>query len=322
MNNATATGNSTTKRYPQSNLAACMLPWTKDFKLDVPAFEIHVQNAIDDNYKCIYLMGTAGEGYALTDARFRQVVDVFSALTMRDGLDPQIGVIGLSMEQIIERITMAYDSGIRMFQISMPSWGALDESEALLFFKTVCGRFQDCRFLHYNLPRAKRIIDGSEYSRIAEAVPNLVATKNSSYDYSRTADLMINAPELQHFFLEGNFAMGCTLGECSLLCSYDGIFPEATWKFYQAGLDKDLPELFRFTRFFWEFEQELFGHCSRDMIDGSFDKTFVWLRCPEFSNRVLPPYIGLTDEESRICREVFERKYSQSEISHITFNDR
>lgn len=308
MTNA-ATDTPVKTRYPQSNLAACMLPWTEDFKLDVPVFEKHIQGAIDDNYKCIYLMGTAGEGYALNNDLFKQVVGVFAAMTVRDGIDPQIGVIGLSMGHIIDRIAMAYDMGIRMFQIPMPSWGALDELEAMAFFKTVCGTFPDCRFLHYNLPRAKRIIKGKEYHRIAEAVPNLVATKNSSYDYGRTADLMINAPELQHFFLEGNFAMGCTFGECSLLCSYDSIFPETTWKFFQAGLDKDLPELFRITRFLWEFEGELFDHCSRDMIDGCFDKTFIWLRTPNFSNRVLPPYIGFTDEESRICREVFDRKY-------------
>ena len=77
-----------------------------------------------------------------------------------------------------------------MFQISLPSWGTLDEAETMLFFQTVCGRFPDCRFLHYNLPRAGRIIRGREYHRIAEAVPNLVATKNSSTDYDRTADLL------------------------------------------------------------------------------------------------------------------------------------
>jgi hypothetical protein len=45
------------------------------------------------------------------------------------------------------------------------------------------------------------------------------------------------------------------------------------------------------------------------MIDGSFDKTFVWLRDPAFSNRMLPPYIGFTEEESRICREILESVY-------------
>ena len=296
-------------RYPQSNLAACMLPWTEDFQLDVPKFEQHIQAALDGDYTCLYVMGTAGEGYALSEEHFQEVVDVFAAMTVRDGVDPQIGVIGLSMEQIIQRIRFTHGLGIRMFQISLPSWGTLDEAEALIFFKTVCGAFPDSRFLHYNLPRAGRIIRGREYRRIGEEVPNLVATKNSTTDYARTADLLENAPELQHFLLEGNFAMGCTLGECSLLCSYDALFPETTWKFFEAGKSKDLKELFRITRFFREVGTKLFTHCPREMIDGSYDKTFLWLRDPDFSNRVLPPYLGLSDEESAHCRKVFDDLY-------------
>ena len=296
-------------RYPQSNLAACMLPWTEDFQLDVAKFEQHLQATLDDGYTCLYLMGTAGEGYALCEDRFRQVVEVFAANTVRDGIDPQIGVIGLSMEQITHRIALAHALGIRMFQISLPSWSALDEVETMVFFKTVCGEFPDSRFLHYNLPRAKRIIRGTEYHRLAEAAPNLVATKNSSTDYARTADLLLNAPELQHFLLESNFAMGCTMGECSLLCSHDVLFPKTTWKFFEAGQKKDLAELFRITQFFHEVDGKLFAHCTREMIDGSYDKTFLWLRDPGFPNRLLPPYIGLSDEESLQCRKVFDEYY-------------
>ena len=301
------------QRYPQRNLAACMLPWTDDFQLNVPVFQEHVQASVDEGYQSIYLMGTAGEGYALEDAQFRQVVEVFAALTVRDDLDPQVGVISLSMSQIIERLQFAYDCGIRMFQISLPSWGALDEAETMIFFSTVCGRFPDCRFLHYNLPRAKRIIRGAEYHRVASEVPNLVATKNSSSDYVRTIDLLTNAPELQHFLLEGNFAMGCTFGTCSLLCSYDVLFPKLTWQFYEAGRQRDLTELFRITELLRDVDQKLFAHCQREMIDGSFDKTFVWLRNPQFSNRLLPPYLGLSDEESRICRKVFEEHFHHVE---------
>jgi len=297
-------------RYPIRNLAACMLPWTPDFELDVPRFEHHVQATLEDGYTCLYLMGTAGEGYAVGEERFRQIVDVFAALTVRDGLDPQIGVIGLSMEQIIHRIGLARDRGIRMFQIPMPCWGALDEQEALIFFRTVCGRFPDCLFLHYNLPRAKRIIRGAEYRRLAETVPNLVATKNSSTDYARTVDLLREAPELQHFLLEGNYALGCTVRKCSLICSYGALFPRTTWRFFEAGQNRDLPELFRIAKLFDDAETKLFAHCPRQMIDGSFDKMFVWLRDPAFSNRLLPPYIGLSDEESRRCREVFEEHFA------------
>ena len=105
--------------------------------------------------------------------------------------------------------------------------------------------------------------------------------------------------------------MGCTLGECSLLCSHDGLYPKTTWRFFEAGVQRDLPELFWIARLLWERGEDLFAHCSRDMSDGSFDKTFAWLRDPSFSNRMLPPYIGFSEEESRKCREVYEKKYSQ-----------
>ncbi|MBL9214010.1 MAG: dihydrodipicolinate synthase family protein [Opitutaceae bacterium] len=300
----------TQTRYPRANLAACMLPWTDQFSLDTAMFEQHVQEAIDGGYKHLYLMGTAGEGYAITDSQFRDIVSRFARLTVKPGYDPQIGVISLSMGQMIERIAWARDQGIRMFQISLPSWGALDAQEILTFFKTVCGRFPDCRFLHYNLPRAKHIINGREYRRIMDEVPNLVATKNSTSDYARVADLMKHSGELQHFFLEGGFAFGSLLGECSLLCSYDALFPKTTWEFFAAGGKRDLETLFRIHVFLNEVDKVLFGHCARPMIDGSYDKTFLWLRNPRFSNRVLPPYQGLTAEESAKCRELFERHYA------------
>lgn len=298
-------------RYPRCNLAACMLPWTADWELDVAAFTEHVNTFLQAGYRNLYVMGTAGEGYALSDRRFQQVVQTFAELTVGEGLDPQVGVIALSMEQITERVACAYHYGIRMFQISLPSWGPLDESETMLFFKSVCGAFPDCRFLHYNLPRVGRIIGGAEYRRIADTVPNLVATKNSSTDYARTVDLLKHTPDLQHFLLESNFAMGCSIGECSLLCSQAGLFPETTWRLFQAGLDDDLPELFRITALLHGVTRRLFAHCQRRMIDGCYDKTFLWLRDPQFPTRMLPPYLGLSDEERQTCRAVFDAEFRQ-----------
>jgi len=300
-------------RYPQSKLAACVLPWTDKFRLDVPVFEQHLQETIDGGCQNIYLMGTAGEGYALTDTQFQEVVETFAGLVVKPGLKPQIGVISLSMGQVIERIGFCREQGIRMFQISLPSWGILEEAERMIFFKTVCGSFPDCQFLHYNLPRTKYIVTGSDYRRIADEVPNLVATKNSTSDYARVADLMKHAGDLQHFFLEGGFAFGCLLGECSLLSSYGGLFPKLTWEFFEAGKKGDLKTLFRIHKFLNAAEPVLFGHITRNLIDGAFDKTFVWLKNPKFSNRLLPPYLGLTKEESAICRRQLKKYYSRIE---------
>ena len=296
-------------RYPQCNLSDCVLPWTEDFELDVPVYEAHIQASLDAGYRNIYLTGTAGEGYALSEKRFRQVVEVFADMTVRPGIDPQVATISTSMEHMMDRMAFCYEKGIRMFQITLPCWGALDDDELLLFFKTVCGSFSDCRFLHYNNPRSKRRLKGKDYRRIADEVPNLVATKNSSADYGVTSEVIRNAPDLQHFFLESNYPFGSLLGECSLLCSYGHIFPQTTWDYFEAGVKGDKDELFRIQELLHRADTRLFEHCVREMIDSAYDKTFVWLRNPEFSNRLLPPYLGLNEEESSVCRDVFEREF-------------
>ena len=137
---------------------------------------------------------------------------------------------------------------------------------------------------------------------------NLVATKFSSYDYDKIKDLMRHAPELQHFFLENAFAMACTMGVCSLLCSWGGLCPKTTWRFFEAGRRRDLEELFGIAYLFNDAIHKLFDHIDRDVIDGAYDKTMVWLRDPEFPKRLLPPYIGLSDAELRACREIYERE--------------
>ena len=50
--------------------------------------------------------------------------------------------------------------------------------------------------------------------------------------------------------------------------------------------------------------------CQREMIDGAYDKTFLWLLDPSFSNRLLPPYLGFSEEESLACRAVYEEHFT------------
>jgi len=49
---------------------------------------------------------------------------------------------------------------------------------------------------------------------------------------------------------------------------------------------------------------------ARDLIAGSFGKTFIWLKDPEFSNRILPPCVGLSEKESRICRDIYKSRFA------------
>ena len=295
-------------RYPQCNLSDCLLPWTQNFDLDVPAYVAHIQAVLDGGYKHLYLAGTAGEGYALSEKRFEQAVEIFADKTVKPDIDPQVGIISTSMEHMMDRMAFCYEKGIRMFQITLPCWGALDDAELLLFFKTVCGNFSDCRFLHYNNIRCKRRLKGSDYRRIADEVPNLVASKTSSSDYSVTSEVIRNAPDLQHFFLENAWPYACLYGEASLLCSYDLIFPDLTRKFFDAGRQGSVKEAFAIQERLMAVEEGLFASVTSDYIDGAWDKTFAWLKYPDFPMRLLPPYEGLTANEAKSARDYYEHQ--------------
>jgi dihydrodipicolinate synthase/N-acetylneuraminate lyase len=299
-------------RYPQTVLVSCEIPWDERQNLIEDVFRAEVRMVLAQRFTHLYVFGTAGEGYAVDSARFRQIVSIFAEETLRDGIHPQVGVIGLSTATIVERIAVAYAAGFRAFQISLPSWGALNDVELLTFFTDVCGAFPDAQFLHYNLPRAKRVLNGADYRRLADAVPNLAATKNTGGGAQRAADLMRHAPDLQHFFGEDNFMAGCLFGECSLLASFGPLVPRKTWEYFEAGRAAQSDALLRLHHGFLELLADLFGELLRqERIDGAYDKLIVRLAgLEQMPLRMLSPYQGFGEEEFQSCKRVLEQKYA------------
>ena len=150
----------------------------------------------------------------MTLTQFREIAGIFREETTREGVRPMVGVIGMSTPQVVEKIGAAHDIGFRTFQISLPPWGELTDDEYMTYFTDVCGSFPDSSFLHYNLPRPKRVLVTKDYKRLQDAVPNLVATKFTSAAPAECATL-VKETEIQHFLGDNNFPFGCLHGECS-----------------------------------------------------------------------------------------------------------
>jgi dihydrodipicolinate synthase/N-acetylneuraminate lyase len=162
-------------------MSTCCVPWDEQ-----GAFGEHSTRraTLARGTQHLYVFGTAGEGYAVTDRQFDQIVAAFADEMRQGKAEPIVGVIHLSLGTIVERIERCRDAGVRRFQISLPGWGALNERELFEFFRRVCGRFTDCHFMHYNLARTKRLVTPREYARLAAEHPNLVATKNSNDSFN------------------------------------------------------------------------------------------------------------------------------------------
>jgi dihydrodipicolinate synthase/N-acetylneuraminate lyase len=276
------------------------VPWDEEGNFLEEVFRREVATMLQGT-RHLYIFGTAGEGYAVTERQFDQIVRVFADAMRAGGAEPMVGVISLSLPTIIERIGRARDLGVRRFQLSLPSWGALTERELFEFFRQTCGRFRDCQFLHYNLPRTKRLVTAREYARLAEEHPNLVATKNSTEALDRIEELLLLAPQLQHFLNETGYAHGSLIGECGLLGSLVVLNWRHGLEFFEAGRRRDvdtlLPMLHEMNALMRDMVDVVAGAAH---IDGAYDKMFCRLHDRGFPLRLLPPYVGMSEE-------IFER---------------
>lgn len=300
-------------RYPQAILVSCEVPWDENEDLMEDVFRQEVQITLQRGFNHLYIFGTAGEGHAVDTPRFQRIVEIFRDETQGKSVHPMVGVIGLSTANIVERLGFAYDMGFRTFQISLPSWGVLNDTELMTFFKDVCNTFPDADFLHYNLPRAKRILSGQHYRRLIDAVPNLVATKTTAGGLEAAADLMQNSSELQHFFGERNFPHGAMYGECSLLASFAPMSPHKTRELFDAGRRQELDRLFDLQKAFFDMSADVLGPVrDGEHIDGAYDKILVRLGgMEEMPLRLLSPYQGFTEEQYQQCKAILHERYPE-----------
>lgn len=305
-------------RFPRVILGTACIPWTPGYRLDERAFCTELRHLVRSGIRHIYLFGTAGEGYALTDAQFESVAARFVremddlARAFKCRLYPMAGVISLSTTTILERIGRLRDLGIQDIQISLPSWGALTERELFTFFHQVCDAFPDCRFLHYNLMRTKRLVTPDEYARLAGEIPNLVATKNGNTDIVYLSGLMRKAPVLRHFITEIGFAYASLVGQPGLLISLGCTNLQRAGQFFQAALHRDAKTVLGMQAEFITMLQALMTATEhRPFIDGAYDKLFCRMHEGRFPLRLLPPYESTTPEMFRRFVAALRRQLPQ-----------
>jgi hypothetical protein len=293
------------KRFPPVILSTCLAPWTESYDFDEALFRAQVRRLRSELTEHLYLFGTAGEGYAMTDRMFALITGVFRQ-EMPDAANAMVGVIHLSLATMIERIGTAYDLGFRQFQLSLPSWGALTDAEVDVFFRETCDRFPDCQFLHYNLLHTKRLLTGADYARLSAKHANLVAVKMGGEDLAAMTEILRRAPAIQCFFTEFAYARLRDEHECGLLLALSAInFRQAKAFFFARGsqLSQRCAEL-------RSIHSALKAAMANDAhMDGAYDKIYVKLHDPHFPLRLLPPYAGASERAFAAFRDALPQAW-------------
>jgi dihydrodipicolinate synthase/N-acetylneuraminate lyase len=299
-------------RYPSSVMVSVVCPWDDQEQLDEDQFRGAIHHALGAGFRHIYVFGTAGEGYAVDTARFRRVVETFADELLGTDAHPMVGVIGLSTANVLERLRVAHDLGFRAFQISLPAWSALDDSEVMAYMEAVCGAFPDSVFMHYNTARVGRIVDGALYREIAERVPNLVATKTMTADLGTVAGVVRDAPDLMHFLTEQSVAYGALFGEVALLGTFGALAPVQSWRLLAAANEGNHVEAAEIGSWFARLGAAIFDPIMVDRrVDGAYDKTIQRLApgTRDFPLRMLSPYRCVSEVEFAVALKTLEERY-------------
>ncbi len=305
----------TMKRYPQTMLATACIPWTDSFELDEKLFRDEVRHLLGAGIKHIYIMGTAGEGYDLTNEEYEKIVGVFMEEMSGPGLHPMVCVISQSTQLTLQRIEIAHKIGIREFQLVLPSWGVLNDKELLTYFHMICDRYPDCFFMIYNIGRSGRVLGIDHFQTLAKEIPNLVAAKFTTPNTVILNELLSSDCPIQFFVTDLGWAYGSQIGECGYLLSIGISNPKIARKYFEAGLNRDFNELFRIERELGLIRQSLIKVVGSNAMDGAYDKLTTKLGLPDFPLRLRPPYEYPSDEDYRRHLE-----YIQGKLPHWVQN--
>jgi dihydrodipicolinate synthase/N-acetylneuraminate lyase len=279
-------------------LVSVPIPWDESGHLLPVLFRGAIRKLLGEGCDGMYLFGTSGEGYAVSDAEFARIVEIFLDETAEFRGFCQVGCFGLSSDQVKHRCALAVERGARGVQITLPFWKELSDAEVFRYFADVCGSFPDLSFLLYNNPRNKRRLTGKELAEIQNRVPNLHGAKTGSGSWIDFLELLTESPAVRHFVTEPAFLFCRGLGAAGLIPSSNYARPKTCRRYYEAVLGGDLDTASKLhrdiVRFFYRTALPL---VRKGYVDGAIDKAYARIGGMEMPLHMKSPYVGLSEED-------------------------
>ncbi len=298
-------------------LVSVPIPWNKEGSFLPNLFHKAIHKLVQEGCDGLYLFGTSGEGYAVSDDEFTQIVDIFVDASVEFTGFLQVGCFGLSSDQVKHRCRIAAEHGLQSVQITLPFWKELNDAELERYFSDVCGSFPELSFLLYNNPRNKRRLKGKELEAIHETTPNLYGTKTGSGTWLDFYELITESPSLVHFVTESAFLFSFCLGDVGLIPSSNYVFPQKSHAFYEAVIGNDLKTAHRLhreiVRFFHKTATPL---VQKGYIDGAIDKAYARIGGMDMPLILKSPYLPLSNADFEWLKSIVQLEFSEDVISY------
>ena len=106
-------------------LVSSPIPWDKEQNFEPNSFDEILSQLMGQSIDGLYLFGTSGEGYAVSENEFSKIVAQFAETTSSWSGYRQVGCFGLSTSQIKWKCKVCEELNIKQIQITLPFWKEL-----------------------------------------------------------------------------------------------------------------------------------------------------------------------------------------------------
>ncbi len=289
--------------------AAIPTPWNIDGKLATGTLERNIARYSEIPMDGVYTTDSDGEFYALEIGDFRSLMKAFTEAMSQTQMAAAAGATWSHTQGIIDRMKVGLDHGINTFHVAFPYWMPLSNSDLEHFWEDLAKAVPEARWIHYNTPRAHRLLKGKDYARLADQYPQqMIGSKMGSSSLFDIVDCISASPGLAHFTVDYMTVPAMMVGAAGTCSFWANTLPRWTRQMTDLCLRGEWVEAMRMQQFLlvWETQHTTplreAGH-----LHGIIGKARGALTgFLEDSGYTKPPYYPVSESLMREFQEAFD----------------
>ena len=223
----------------QGIIPPAVTPLTPERELDVPGLERLIEHMISGGIHGIFILGTTGEGPALSEAV--QHLMIRETLRIVRGRIPVLaGVSSASFSQTVQLARFAGKSGADAAVAAPPCYFLPGEPELLDFYSALASEIKMPLFA-YNMPGMTKVYMKPDFVCKLASVPGIKGYKDSSGNMQDFHELLIALGDREDFSIfvgpEELLGESVLFGADGGVCGGANIAPEIYVGMYNAALE-------------------------------------------------------------------------------------
>jgi 4-hydroxy-tetrahydrodipicolinate synthase len=216
-------------------------PMNEDESLNLEELRRQVDRQIEAGIHGIFPFGTNGEGYILTGAEKKQVLE--TVIDQVAGRVPVYAGTGcISTRETIEQCKMAQAAGADILSVITPSFAKASQHELIVHYETVAAAVKTPIVL-YNIPaRTGNALEPQTVVELAK-VDNIVGAKDSSGDWDNLSAYIELTKDMDFGVLSGNDALilkALKAGAKGAIAGCANVYPQNMVGIYENWAKGDL----------------------------------------------------------------------------------